>query len=894
MSEQKTYDPNRIEPKWMERWLSGGMFHANEGSERPAYSIVIPPPNVTGSLHLGHALNNTLQDVLCRYKRMTGHEVLWMPGTDHAGIATQNVVERQLAAEGKSRRDLGREAFVERVWQWKEQSGGQIIGQLKRLGCSCDWERERFTMDEGLSHAVREVFVRLYNEGLIYRGDYMINWCPRCESALADLEVEFPDEPEQGWLYRLRYPLAEPTAEVAEIVVDTTRPETMLGDTAIAVHPEDERYRHLVGKMVRLPVTGREIPIIADAFVDPEFGSGAVKVTPGHDPNDFEAGRRHNLEIISVIGPEGRMTANVPEQYRGLDRFACRKKLVSDLEAQGVLVAQNPYALKTGRCYRCQTVTEPLVSTQWFMRMKDMAQEAAAAIRDGRTKMVPATWESTYFQWLDNIRDWCISRQLWWGHQIPVWYCSCGEVIAAMDTPTKCPSCGSSSLKQDPDVLDTWFSSALWPFSTMDWPKENATLAKFYPTSVLVTGFDILFFWVARMMMMGLKLTGTVPFDDIFLHAMVRDEHGQKMSKTKGNVIDPLEIVDRYGADALRFTLTILTVQGRDVNLATSRIEGYRNFINKLWNAVRYVKQAHESEGSFNVTIDQGYVQRVRTDLFARWLFSRLARTVEANREGYTAYHFSELCNASYRFVWDEFCAWYLELTKVQLRQATDAERKEIVTNLLAVCDVVIRLLHPVVPFVTEELWASLPEFNGEKRDTLSRHEFPHAEVFGGLLRVDDEAERKMSLFCDVVTAVRTIRAEKNIPPAAQVVLHLEGDEAEVSFIREQERYLAGLARVSRLEVGAPTETAAAKVVAGLRVSVPLAGAVDLKSERERVLKELKKLDQEIARVKGKLGSADFRARAPEEVVAKEERKLREFEEQHRLLDATARELGAQ
>ena len=892
---EKTYSPEQIEPRWRDYWIGNKLFHADERSGKPPFSIVIPPPNVTGSLHLGHALNNTLQDMLCRYMRMCGREVLWMPGTDHAGIATQNVVERELAKQGLSRAELGRERFVERVWEWKEEFGGRIISQLKRLGCSCDWDRERFTMDEGLSVAVRETFVRLYREGLIYRGKYMINWCPRCESALADLEVEYPDEPEQGMLYRLRYPLLDGAAENGEAVfVDTTRPETMLGDTAVAVNPGDERYSGLIGRSVMLPIVGRIIPIIADEFVDPQFGTGAVKVTPGHDVNDFEAGRRHDLPIVSVIGSDGKMTREAGK-YEGLDRFDCRAKILDELSEIGVLVETRPYGLKTGRCYRCQAVTEPLVSKQWFVRMKEPAERAAEAVRSGRTRIVPALWSNTYFQWLDNIRDWCISRQLWWGHQIPVWYCAgCEKEIASVEPPQNCDSCGSADLTQDRDVLDTWFSSALWPFSTMGWPVETETLRRFYPTSVLVTGFDILFFWVARMMMMGLKMTDEVPFADIYLHAMVRDEHGQKMSKTKGNTIDPLEIIDQFGADALRFSLAIMTIQGRDVNLSMPRIEGYRNFINKIWNAVRFVLLTVEQHAA---DIPQQGFSAARPedfpdDLPGRWIRSRLARAIEANSDGYRDYQFSDICTANYRFFWDEFCAWYLEITKLQLRDAGREERVRILANLLWVVDVSLRLLHPSIPFVTEELWTHIPPLNASRRDSISRAQFPSSEECSGLCTVDTESESEMELLREFVSAVRTVRSEKNLPPARPLALVIEGEEEKLARLLRYEELIRGLARVERIDVGGKPADAVTTALGGIKIHVPLGGLVDFEQERARLSKEITRLESELQRVNNKLSDDAFKSRAPAHVIDKERQKLEEFAGKLAVLRASAADLG--
>lgn len=890
---EKTYQPEQIEQKWQEFWFKERLFHASETSSKDGFSIVIPPPNVTGSLHVGHALNNTLQDILCRYMRMQGKEVLWMPGTDHAGIATQNVVERQLKAEGKSRKGFGRDQFIERVWKWKEELGGQIINQLKRLGCSCDWDRERFTMDEGLSHAVRESFVRLYREGLIYRGDYMIQWCPRCDTALADLEVEYPDEPENGFIYRISYPLQNPGGtDPAFIVIETTRPETMLGDTAVAVHPDDPRYQALIGKKLVLPLVGRVIPIIADSFVDPEFGSGAVKITPGHDFNDFEAGRRHNLEIISVVGSDGKMTEQAGN-FAGLDRNECRKQVLSELKKSGNYIAEEKHQLKIGRCYRCQTITEPLVSRQWFVHMKEMAQAAALAVQDGRTSIIPKSWEATYFQWLENIRDWCISRQLWWGHQIPIWYCDqCMQQTPGVDTPPKCEHCGSNEIRQDPDVLDTWFSSGLWPFSTMGWPEQTATLSKFYPTSVLVTGFDILFFWVARMMMMGLKFTHQVPFYDIYLHAMVRDEHGQKMSKTKGNVIDPLAIIDQFGADALRFTLAILTLQGRDINLSVSRINGYRSFVNKIWNAVRFVLlSVAGGDDEANLSKQDLLIQSqadVPSDLAGRWIRSRLARVIEENVKYYSEYKFSELCSVNYRFFWDEFCAWYLELAKLQLKEGPpsygqassgqDNERTKVVKNLVLVTDVCLRLFHPLIPFVTEELWSFLPTINGQRRDTLTRQPFPKLEDAGGTLAIDTDAERKMSFLQQIVVAIRTIRSQEAIPSAQKILVILEGEEQAVALVLSLREPISHLAKAASIDQGSKPDQATSALVEGVHIHV-LIEKSGIAQNKLPLAQELKRLEDELMRVKGKLNNHEFLTNAPDEIVEKEKNKLKELEE---------------
>jgi valyl-tRNA synthetase len=818
---------------------------------------------------------------------------LWMPGTDHAGIATQNVVERQLQTQGISKGDLGREEFLTRVWKWKQESGGTIISQLKRLGCSCDWKRERFTMDEGLSLAVRKVFVNLFHEGLIYRGDYMIHWCPRCESALADLEVEYPDDLESGFLYRLAYPIIQPEKDgVSEILVDTTRPETMLGDTAVAVHPDDNRYKKLIGKEVKLPIIGRVIPIIADDFVDPEFGSGAVKITPGHDPNDFDAGKRHALPIVSVIGFDGRMTKDAGS-YMGLDRFDCREKIIKDLQEQKILREIKPHQLKTGRCYRCHTVTEPLVSTQWFMRMRELADEAIKAVRDKRTTITPVSWEATYFQWLNNIRDWCISRQLWWGHQIPVWYCDCGEIISEVDAPKHCPKCKSSKLRQDPDVLDTWFSSALWPFSTMGWPENTPTLKKFYPTSVLVTGFDIIFFWVARMMMLGLKCMGDVPFREVYLHAMVRDEHGQKMSKTKGNVIDPLELINDYGADALRFSLAIMTIQGRDVNVSKQRIEGYRNFINKLWNATRFVLMNFETaDADSKVDINIKDKSDFPKDTASCWIRSRLASVIEDNLRGYDKYEFSELCSANYRFFWDEFCAWYLEISKIQLKTANKSEQTHIKNNLLAILDISIRLLYPTIPFVCEELWHELPMINGKKRDTLTNQAFPTSDEFFGVFANDQNAEAEMDSLKQVVIGIRNLRTEHKLPPGKLLSVIIDGPAKQVQVLLAHQSIICGLARLDSISTGKKPERAVTNIVSELQIWIALEGVIDKAIERARIEKEINEYEHERNRVHSKLSNASFMQKAPKAVIDKERAKLEEFEEALTLLRKNLLELS--
>jgi valyl-tRNA synthetase len=853
----KAYEPKEVEPKWYRFWEEQELFRADENKETPAYSIVIPPPNVTGDLHMGHALNNTLQDILCRYKRMQGYNVLWMPGTDHAGIATQNVVERQLAEEGLDRYQLGREKFIDRVWEWRRLYGGKIINQLKRLGSSCDWSRERFTMDEGLSEAVRRVFVTLYEEGLVYRGQRITNWCPRCVTALANLEVEA--EERAGNLYHIRYPLA--SGEDGLVVV-TTRPETMLGDTAVAVHPEDERYRHFVGKKVTLPLINRELPVITDAHVDREFGTGTLKITPAHDPYDFEIGQRHGLTSLKVMDAYGVMN-EAAGPYAGLDRYGCREKVVSDLQEQGFLIKVENYQHRVGHCYRCKTIIEPTLSEQWFVAVKPLAEVSMAAVRNGDTRIVPEMWEKNYFDWLENIEDWCISRQIWWGHRIPAWYCQdCSEIIVALEEPLQCSRCNSGRLDQEEDVLDTWFSSALWPFSTMGWPEKTKELELFYPTSALVTGFDILFFWVARMMMMGLHFMKDVPFREVYIHALVRDAEGQKMSKSKGNVIDPLVIMDGYGTDAFRFTLAAFAAQGRDVRLSEERIEGYRHFVNKIWNAGRFTLMNLQG-----VTVDQPLPQPKR--LVDRWVLSRLQEIVRLTQEALHSYHFNEVANVLYQFTWHEFCDWYLELIKPVLYGQSEDERMETQQILRHCLSVILRLLHPLMPFVTEELWHKLPDSDG----SIMVAGFPEIEQS----LVDQEAEDHMAVVMDVTTAIRNIRGEMNIAPAAEIKAVAYGPDNLVGLLETHCDYIKDLAKLSTLEVrrgGEKPRLAASAVVRELELFVPLERILNFEEESNRLQKEISKLAPELARSKQKLANDAFLTRAPEDIVAKERDKF--------------------
>jgi valyl-tRNA synthetase len=873
----KGYQPHDVEARWLEYWEEQGTFHAPAEARQPPYSMVIPPPNVTGSLHMGHALNLTLQDILCRFYRQKGHDVLWVPGTDHAGIATQNVVEKFLAGQGKTREELGREAFVQRVWEWKEEYGGKILNQVRRLGASVDWSRLRFTMDEGLSKAVREVFVRLYNEGLIYKGDYIINWCPRCHTALADLEVEHAQT--DGKLYAIRYPLADGSGD---LTVMTTRPETMLGDTAVAVHPEDERFAHLVGREVILPLNGRRLPIIADAYVDREFGTGCLKVTPAHDMNDFELGRRHNLDVVKVIDDQGRMSTEAGPEYACLDRMQCRARVVADLQDKGFLVRVDDHAHSVGQCYRCQTVIEPYVSKQWFVAVRPLAAKARLAVEDGETKILPQQWEKTYFDWLDNIRDWCISRQIWWGHRIPAWTCTdCGQMVVAVETPRNCPHC-QGALEQESDVLDTWFSSALWPFSTLGWPEDTPELNSYYPTSVLVTGFDILFFWVARMMMMGLHFQEQVPFRHVYIHALVRDAEGQKMSKSKGNVIDPLTMVDKYGTDALRLTLTAMAAMGRDIKLSEERIQGYRFFVNKLWNAARFALI------NLPETSIPPLPRPERADLRHQWILTRLEQLKQDVAAAITEYRFNDAAMGLYQFIWHEFCDWYLEMIKPDLGGSDPAAKQTAQACLhTALCEILV-LLHPVMPFVTQEIWSGLP---GVDQPNLAAVHYP--EVRETCLR--PESLHDMGLIQELVVSVRNIRSELGIGPSQKLdVLVCAGRAEDRDMLEANHSTISHLARLESLRIApslTPPKAAASAVVQGLEVFVPLAGAVDFQTELDRLDKELAKAAKELAIVNRKVANEDFMAKAPADVVAKERAKASDITEKQAKLAALRQRL---
>jgi len=899
----KVYSHRDVEARWYKHWLEIGAFKPANGAA-PAYSIVIPPPNVTGSLHMGHALNNTLQDILCRYKRMDGFRVLWVPGTDHAGIATQNVVERQLAERGLTRAQLGRQKFIERVWHWKAEAGNTILHQLKALGVSCDWQHERFTMDEGLSRAVREAFVRLWEDKLLYRAERLINWCPRCKTALADIEVVH--EERDGHLWHIRYPLADDPAQA--LIVATTRPETMLGDTAVAVHPEDSRYLALHGKMVRLPITGRIVPLITDPYVDKEFGTGVLKITPGHDFNDYEIGERHKLDKIAIFDADARVAAADflargengawLERYRGKDRVEARKLVVAELQQNGFLETVETHRHAIGHCYRCQTIIEPYLAPQWFVDIKPLATPAMEAVRNGSIRIIPEGWSNSYFAWMENIKDWCISRQIWWGHQIPAWYCKgcdaanilqtgSGDYLLAKDaqpivgreTPARCPRCGATELVQDPDVLDTWFSSGLWPFSTLGWPERTDDLKNFYPTSALVTGFDILFFWVARMIMMGLKFMGDVPFRDVYIHALVRDEQGQKMSKSKGNVIDPLDVMNEYGTDAFRFTLAAMAAMGRDIKLAQERIAGYQNFVNKLWNAARFVLM-HAPRGAAEFAGRPSALRSEQLSFAEGWIRSRLAATINEARAAVEAYRFNDYANILYQFTWHEFCDWYIEMSKPALTASSDAEAAGSRQFLVELLQQILLLLHPVMPFVTEEIWQSL-DGNGQ---TIMLEAYPRAADSWR----DPAVESEMDFLMGAIRAVRNLRTELNCPPGKEVKVIFFGPARDLALLREHALYLRLLARVGAAEYfgdGERPKGAAAAMAGGTEIYLPLDDAINLDEEHARLKKEAGKISDELGRVQKKLGNGDFLNKAKEEIVQKERHKALQYEDKLRALN---------
>jgi valyl-tRNA synthetase len=867
----KAYAPQQIEQRWAKCWAEEKLFRADVNAPGPVFSIVIPPPNVTGSLHIGHMLDHTEIDILTRWRRMQGYNTLYLPGTDHAGISTQRVVVRQLAAQGINYRDLGREAFERKVWEWKEESGGTITRQMLQLGESCDWTRERFTLSPELSRAVTEVFVRLYEDGLIYRGHYIVNWCPQCRTAISDLETVH--EERQGHLWHIRYPIV---GKKDFVVVATTRPETMLGDTAVAVHPSDPRYQHLIGKMVLLPLVNREIPIVDDFMVDREFGTGALKITPAHDPNDFEIGRRHNLPEIDVMTDDAKMSA-AAGKYAGLDRFEARKRIVADLEAAGLLEKVTDHTHAVGACDRCGTIIEPRASTQWFVKMKPLAEPAIAAVERGDIEIVPENRRTEYFEWMRNIRDWCISRQLWWGHRIPAWYCGdCDEIIVSRQAPAKCTKCGSAKLTQDPDVLETWFSSALWPFSTMGWPDDTPDFRKYYPTSLLITGYDILFFWVARMIMMGLKFTGQVPFRQVCLHSLVRNAEGQKMSKSKGTGIDPVELNEKFGTDAMRFTLASMAAPGTDIVLSEERILSYRAFANKIWNAARFVfmnLDKYEASGGASLEIlaapevraSAPFAVKGEVALVDRWIFSRLARATAQVNDALEHFRFHEAAHVVYHFFWGDFCDWYIEWVKPEL-SSTDREKAQATwKNLFAAFETALRLLHPFMPFLTEELWRQLPQRSGARSIALERFPEPHSE------RMDSTAEKQISLLQEIITAARNIRAEMKLDMKAKLPAQLAaGSDSIQSNVEGSLDTILRLANLSSLSFAKPPFDSTKGVIRSTRdfeLFIAYEAAFDVKAEVARLRKELDRLSKDIVSKQQRLEDQTFRSRAPEHIV---------------------------
>ncbi len=869
----KTYDPKASEKRLYQFWLDGGFFNADVDKTKPAFSIVLPPPNVTGQLHMGHAFDDTLQDILIRTKRMQGYSALWMPGTDHAGIATQIKVEEALRQEGLTRYDLGREKFLERVWAWKEKYGSRIITQLQSMGCSCDWRRLRFTMDEGCSKAVKEVFVDLYQKGYIYKGSRIINWCPHCTTALSDAEVEYTDKP--GHLWYIRYPLTDGSGD---LVVATTRPETMMGDTGVAVNPEDERFQHLVGKTCILPIMNREIPIVADDYVELGFGTGAVKMTPAHDPNDFEVGLRHNLDVIRVIADDGTINEN-GGKYQGMDRYECRKAIVKDLEEQGYLVKTEDYNHNVGTCYRCHNDVEPLISAQWFVKMEPLAKEALRVVYDGDIKFVPERFAKTYTNWMENVHDWCISRQLWWGHQIPAYYCDdCGEMTVSKETVTTCPKCGGKHVHQDEDVLDTWFSSALWPFSTMGWPDKTPELDYFYPTSVLVTGYDIIFFWVARMIFSGMEQMKAVPFRDVFIHGIVRDDKGRKMSKSLGNGIDPIEVIDKYGADALRFTLSTGIGPGNDTRFYYERVEANRNFCNKIWNASRFLLMNLEAED---------FTLPAQLDLEDKWILSKYNTLVKEVTENIDKYELGIAADKLYSFIWDNFCDWYIELCKTRLT-GEDKEASLRAQKVLGhVLSGTMQLLHPFMPFITEEIWQALPH----EGPSIMVSSWPKAD--DSMIFPAEEAE--MEEIMAAIRAIRNRRSEMNVPPSKKAALIIVTQKP--ALFADAEPFMKRLAWASQVTVQAEAPADAGKMVAcvtqACQVLMPMADLVDLDKERERLQKELDNAENMVKRTQAKLQNESFVSRAPQNVVDAEKEKLQKYAELAEKLRASIQALQA-
>ena len=859
---EKTYDPKKIEDSWYEKWQQKGYFHAEVDRSKKPYTIVMPPPNITGQLHMGHALDNTLQDILIRYKRMSGYSTLWLPGTDHASIATEAKIVEAMRKEGISKEDIGREKFLERAWEWKKQYGGRIVSQLKKIGSSCDWDRERFTMDEGCSKAVKEVFVRLHKKGYIYRGERIINWCPHCRTSLSDAEVEY--EEQAGHFWHLRYQLSDKSGYVN---LATTRPETLLGDTAIAVNPKDDRYKDLVGKKVILPIVHREIPIVADDYVDIEFGTGVVKITPAHDPNDFEVGRRHNLEVINVLTEDAKIVDEY-EAYAGMDRYEAREAIVADLEKEGALVKIEDYNHNVGTCYRCGTTVEPRVSTQWFVKMKEMAKPAIDAVKNGDTKFVPPHFEKTYFHWLENIRDWCISRQLWWGHRIPAFYCDdCGEMVVSKEDSVCCPKCGKQ-MRQDPDTLDTWFSSALWPFSTLGWPDKTEELDYFYPTNTLVTGYDIIPFWVMRMMFSGLEQTGEVPFDTVLIHGLVRDSQGRKMSKSLGNGIDPLEVIDKYGADALRFTLVTGNAPGNDMRFYWERVEASRNFANKVWNASRFIMM------NMDESLDEKEVSLDSLKLADKWIlkkYNQLVAEVTANMD---KFELGVAVAKLYDFIWEDFCNWYIELSKVRFNSDDVQSRNAALWTLKTVLTGALKLLHPYMPFITEEIYVNLT-----KEESIMISSWP---VYNDEWNFE-EADAIESVK-EVIRSVRNVRSEMNVALSKKIQMSIVTEDDKLVKTYELCReYIENLCNTSALNIqkdkSGIADDAVSTVIPNAVIYMPFAEMVDIEKEVERLKKEEERLKKELARSNGMLNNEKFMSKAPEAKVAEERAKLEKYEQ---------------
>ena len=866
------YDPSAFEDKIYRQWLEKGYFHGEVDRTRTPYSIVIPPPNVTGYLHIGHALNNTLQDIMIRYARMKGFSACWIPGTDHAGIATQNVVEKELNKNGITRFALGREKFIEKVWEWRNQYGSRIISQLKSLGCSCDWERQRFTFDDDYVKAVNHEFVTLYNAGLIYRGNYMVNWCPRCLTAISDIEVEHKEK--KGNLWDIKYPLIDEETGLPSktefITVSTTRPETMLGDTAVAVNPDDKRYKKIAGRFVFLPLMERKIPVVQDSYVDAKFGTGAVKVTPAHDPNDFEIGARHGLDKINIMTDSGIINENAGP-YKGLDRYEARKKVLADLEAKGYLAGKRDHVSSMGMCSRCDTVIEPRISPQWFVSMKTLAEPAIAAVREGRVKFVPKKWEKLYFNWMENIRDWCISRQLWWGHRIPVWYCqSCNEMAVTVEAPGAC-KCGCSDFVQDEDVLDTWFSSCLWPFATMGWPEDTVELKYFFPTNVLITAHDIIFFWVARMIMMSLYFMKEVPFKEVFINPLVNDVFGQKMSKSRGNVIDPISIIEKNGADALRFALASLTTPGRNLLLGQEKIEGSRNFANKLWNASRFVISNLEGEDfrdMKNAPKEYGS--------WEKWILSRFARTIKSLEKYLEKYNISFACRTLTEFFWNDFCDWYIEIAKVDLYNANVPCQKKHSTRyvLWYILERYLKLLHPFMPFITEEIWQNLPH----EGESIMVSGFPSLEK-ASPDKTDLRAEEEITRISNIISEIRKIRSEHSINPASKIDVFINPSLKDTAgLIRQNADCIVSLAKIKELKTGAPPDTCA--YVKSLKddceIYINILDAIDVVQESKRINDEIVKNQAEISKISAKLENPQFIQKAPLQIIEKEKNKLKQ------------------